>query len=289
VKQTGTDTNNCLVCGGRLRPAAIPGLLACTACGFITADVRLADTELAALYGRDYFHGQEYHDYVAEEVSLRDNFRRRIATIQRYIPNLAAARLFEIGCAYGFFLDEIKRDVAHASGIDISADAVAQATHRFGVDARCGDYLTAELGQPTDLMVMWDTIEHLARPDLFLAKAARDLRPGGHIAITTGDIGSTFARFRGKGWRMIHPPTHLHYFSAATLRTLLERSGFEVVHLSHPGVTRNVQSALYIILALKMGMPGLFRLVRRLRVFDFPLTVNLFDIMFVIARRTMSP
>lgn len=275
----------CLVCRGSLEPARIPGLLACTSCGFITANVEMSDLQLAELYGRDYFHGQEYHDYVAEERSLRDNFRRRIEVLRRQIPGLGTAHLFEIGCAYGFFLDEVRGDVASASGIDISADAVSQARARFGVDAACGDYLTAEIGADHDVVTMWDTIEHLARPDLFLDKAARDLRPGGHIAITTGDIGSLFARFRGKGWRMIHPPTHLHYFSAKTLRMLLERSGFEIIHLSHPGVTRNVQSALYIILALKLGMPRLFRLVRAMRIFDFPLTLNLYDIMFVVARR----
>lgn len=278
-------TPPCLVCGGTLAPAAIPGLLSCTACGFVTANIALSDEALAALYGRDYFHGREYHDYQAEEQSLRANFRRRITVLQRDISGFALARLFEIGCAYGFFLDEVKGDVAAASGMDISADAVAEASRRFGVDATRGDYLTTDIGQDHDVIALWDTIEHLARPDLFLAKAAADLRPGGHIAITTGDIGSAFARLRGKRWRMIHPPTHLHYFSAATLRALLERSGFEVVHLSHPGITRNVQSALYIILALKLGMPGLFRLVSAIRIFNFSLTVNLHDIMFVIAKR----
>lgn len=278
-------TPPCLVCGAGLAPAPIPGLLACTACGFVTADVALSDEALAALYGRDYFHGQEYADYEAEERSLRENFRRRIAVLQRLVGGFGQARLFEIGCAYGFFLDEVRRDVAAASGMDISAEAVAEGVRRFGVDARCGDYLTTEIGPAPDVVAMWDTIEHLARPDLFLAKAARDLRPGGHIAITTGDIGSAFARLRGRRWRMIHPPTHLHYFSAATLGQLLERSGFEVVHLSHPGITRNVQSALYIILTLKLGMPRAFEALRRLRVFNFSLTLNLHDIMFVVARR----
>lgn len=275
----------CLVCGGTLGPARIPGLLACTACGFITADVQMSDEELAALYGRDYFHGEEYHDYIAEEGSLRDNFRRRISTLQVQVPGLRVARLFEIGCAYGFFLDEVKRHVASASGMDISAYAVAQGVARFGVDATCGDYLATPLPETPGIITMWDTIEHLPRPDAFLAKAAADLAPGGHIAITTGDIGSAFARFRGKNWRMIHPPTHLHYFSAAILTKLLEAKGFEVVHVSHPGVTRNVQSALYIILALKLGQPWLFRLARGMRIFNFPLTVNLHDIMFVIARK----
>lgn len=279
------EPGRCLVCGGELAPGRIDGLLACTACGFVTANMQLSDAELAALYGRDYFHGQEYHDYEAEEAMLRDNFRRRISTLKRQIPDLSRMNLFEIGCAYGFFLDEVKQDVAAAAGIDVSKDAVTEAVDRFGVAARCGDYLDFDIGAKVDFIAMWDTIEHLARPDLFLEKAARDLRAGGHIAITTGDIGSAFAKFRGKGWRMIHPPTHLHYFSAATLRQLLERLGFEVVHLSHPGITRNVQSALYIILALKFGAPGLFDIVRRMRVFNFPLTINLFDIMFMIARR----
>jgi SAM-dependent methyltransferase len=275
----------CLACGGPYVASPIPGLLRCHACGFTSADVGLGDAELAALYGRDYFHGLEYHDYAAEEASLRANFARRIVALRAHVPHLAAASLFEIGCAYGFFLDQVKGVVRRAAGIDISADAVRHAVGRLGVNAACGDYLRTAIGEPPDLMVMWDTIEHLARPDLFLTKAARDLRPGGHIAITTGDIGSALARLRGRRWRMIHPPTHLHYFSAATLRLMLDRAGFEVVHLSHPGVTRNLQSALYIILALKLGRPALFDVARRLRIFDFPVTVNLFDIMFVIARR----
>lgn len=187
----------CLVCGGSLGPARIPGLLACGGCGFITADVRLSDAELAALYGPDYFHGEEYHDYTAEEDSLRENFRRRIAVIQRVMPGFRRARLFEIGCAYGFFLDEVQPYVGAASGMDISAEVVARGVARLGVDAACGDYLTTPLAATPDIIAMWDTIEHLPRPDLFLEKAAADLAPGGHIAITTGDIGSAFARFRG--------------------------------------------------------------------------------------------
>ena len=275
----------CLACGGAYTRSAIPGLLRCRSCGFTSADVRLGDEELAALYGRDYFHGREYHDYQAEEASLRANFARRMVALREHVPNLAAAHLFEIGCAYGFFLDQVKGVVRQAEEIDVSSEAVRHAVGQLGVNAASGDYLRTDICERPDLIVMWDTIEHLARPDLFLAKAAQDLRSGGHIAITTGDIGSAFARLRGRRWRMIHPPTHLHYFSTDTLRLMLDRAGFEVVHLSHPGITRNLQSALYIILALKLGTPMLFNLARRLRIFDFPVTVNLFDIMFVIARR----
>jgi SAM-dependent methyltransferase len=251
----------------------------------VSADIAISDVELERLYGRDYFHGQEYLDYVAEEESLRLNFRYRIETLRRLIPDLATLELFEIGCAYGFFLDEARGSVRSAAGIDISADAVAFAAAERGVDARRGDYLRTELGRQIDVIALWDTIEHLRQPELFIEKFARDVRPGGYIAFTTGDVGSLNARLRGRHWRMIHPPTHLHYFSLRSVSRLLDRHGFNVIHVSHPGNSRTLGAIVYAIFALRMGYPALYKLFQRLPIARWRLTVNLFDIMFVVARR----
>jgi len=254
-------------------------------CGFITADMSISEEELAALYGEDYFHGEEYRNYVSEEASLKDNFRRRIVTLQHLIPDLKQRELFEVGCAYGFFLDEVKNDVASARGIDISRDAIAHAREHKGVNAIAGNYAEYPIERPVGMLAMWDTIEHLPRPDVFIEKAAHDVAPGGFIAVTTGDIDSFNARMRGKHWRMIHPPTHMHYFSVATLSKLLERNGFEVVHVSHPGNARNLRSILHFILDLRLGWGGLYRAIADWKIFDLSISMNLFDIMFVVARR----
>lgn len=275
----------CLVCGGHYRNSALPGLFRCEVCTFTSADMNIPEETLSALYGEDYFHGQEYLDYVAEEDSLRLNFANRLKTLRQLAPNWAQADLFEIGCAYGFFLDQVGREVRAAAGIDISADAVRYAQERFGVTAECGNYLTKDLGRQVDVITMWDTIEHLKRPDLFIEKAAADLKPGGLLAITTGDIDSLNARMRGKSWRMIHPPTHMHYFSVATLSKLLGRHGMEVVHASHPGNSRRLRSVFYFIFALKLKRPALYETLARLPFSGMRLTVNLFDIMFVVGRK----
>ena len=68
--------------------------------------------------------------------------------------------------------------VRSAAGVDISADAVAFAVAERGVDARRGDYLTMDLGRQVDIVTLWETIEHLKRPDLFVEKIACDVRPG---------------------------------------------------------------------------------------------------------------
>jgi 2-polyprenyl-3-methyl-5-hydroxy-6-metoxy-1,4-benzoquinol methylase len=276
---------NCLVCGGRMQPSSLPGLVKCDGCGFVSANMTLTDAEVAALYGRDYFHGDEYLDYVAEEESLRLNFNGRLRTLQQVVPDIRKRDIFEIGCAYGFFLDEARHFAKSVAGIDISRDAIAYGRSRFGLDIQQGDYLSRELGRKYGVIAMWDTVEHLQRPDLFIAKAKDDLQPGGVLALATGDIGSVNARLRGQKWRMIHPPTHLHYFSASTMKTMLDRHGFDVVHLSHPGISRKLRSILYYVMVWRTRKTDLYNALMRWRVFDLHINVNMFDIMYVIARR----
>jgi 2-polyprenyl-3-methyl-5-hydroxy-6-metoxy-1,4-benzoquinol methylase len=275
----------CLVCTGPYGPSKLPGLKRCSRCGFVTADLALSDDALAALYGEDYFHGEEYRHYVSEEASLKANFRKRIDTLQELIPNLSKLNAFEIGCAYGFFLDEVRPDVASIRGIDISADATRYARDTKKVDAIAGSFSDYRMDPGVGLVAMWDTIEHLPHPDVFIEKAGREIDRGGYIAITTGDIDSLNARVRGKRWRMIHPPTHMHYFSVATLSKLLDRCGFDVVHVSHPGNARDLRSILHFILDLRLGWGGLYRRIAGWPIFDISLSMNLFDIMFVVAKR----
>ena len=86
---------------------------------------------------------------------------------------------------------------------------------------------------------------------------------------------------------MIHPPTHLHYFSVATMSRLLAKNGLEVAHVSHPGVSRKLHSISNLVLARKLGWPGLDKLIQRV-VPDFPISLNLGDIMFVVARKSRA-
>jgi len=278
------DLNACIVCGGRAERSHLPGLARCSACGMVSAQSDLSDADLEHLYGVDYFHGNEYLDYIAERDSLRHNFRDRIKTLHQIVPDLAQRDLFEIGCAYGFFLDEVRGLVRSASGIDVSADGTRYAREVLNVAALQGDYLTFDPPRKFGIAVMWDTIEHLKRPDLFVTKLARDLLPQGILALTTGDIGSLNARLRGSKWRLIHPPTHLHYFSVKTILELLDRNGFRPIHVSHPGNSRYLRAVLHHILVLRMKQAGWYDALAPWRLFDMRLTVNFYDIMFVVAQ-----
>ena len=286
TSSTPLAPSRCLVCDGALAPhPRLPGLHECSGCGFITADLALSEDQLSALYGADYFHGDEYADYIAEGPELRENFRRRIETLLRYQPERERGRLFEIGAAYGFFLDEVGSAYQHVAGIDISQAAAEFARTQLGVDVVAADYLELVLPEPVDTVCMWDTIEHLSHPRDFIEKASRDVRAGGLLALTTGDIDSLNARLRGRRWRMIHPPTHLHYFSRRTLVRLLDSAGFDVVHLETAGNTRSIRGILYAILVLRGGRKGLFDKIKAMPGLSQSLTLDLRDIVYIIARR----
>jgi len=277
----------CLVCGS-IEPVAplYPGIVRCRSCGHVSADLRLTDEELFALYNEQFFTGAEYSDYMADERFLRKNFRLRFRELERFIAPARHKRLFEIGSAYGFFLDEIRRRFDSVQGIDVTEVGIAHARQRFHLDVVRADFLSHDYGaHKFDVVCLWDTIEHLRAPDLYLKKIAAHTDAGALLAITTGDIGSINARLRKDRWRMIHPPTHLHYFASPTLARLLERCGFDVVYNRYCGFFRSLGNVAYNILVLRCKRPWLFHQVERTGLANLGFYLNLYDIMYVIARR----
>lgn len=277
--------STCPVCDGATSTPIYAGLLRCPACTHVWADAALDWADLSTLYQRSYFFGDEYLNYVADRRVLEKNFGKRLATLRRFLDS-RHQRLFEVGCAYGFFLNLSRGSFDSVQGIDISPDAIAFATREFGVDAICGDLLTADLAnRQFDVACMWDTIEHLAKPRPYLERLASAMPAGALVAMTTGDIGSLIARIQGRRWRLIHPPTHLHYFTQSSLTTLLERAGFRVRHLERCGFSRSVRSMLHNLLALRWHSPRLADTLSRLVPPRLDLYLNLYDIMFVVAER----
>jgi SAM-dependent methyltransferase len=260
-------------------------MLTCAACRFVTADVTISPEELARLYGPEYFHGAEYMDYVADREPIQHHFRARLRRLVRYVPDSRAKDLLEIGSAYGFFLDVAKDHFRSVRGIDISVEASRYAREQLGLPVVAGDFLEQPGGDTLDVVCLWDTIEHLQHPGRYLEKISGQVRPGGVVALTTGDIDSWVARWRGSRWRQIHPPTHLHYFSMATLTRLLDRFGFTVVYRGYDGVHRNVDTMAYILLTIKRDRKRLYRALKATGVLNWNLYLNLFDIMYVIARK----
>lgn len=274
----------CEVCGSAGDEVGYAGLRRCRNCTHVWADLTLDAESIAKLYQRSYFFGDEYGNYLDDRRIIEKNFAHRLQTLQRYVGP-SHRRLFELGCAYGFFLNLARDSFETVSGIDVSADAVRYASSELNLAASCGDLLASDLSlQRFDVACLWDTIEHLATPRRYIETIAEHMSPGGLLAITTGDIGSLNARMQKGRWRLIHPPTHLHYFTHRSLATLLDRAGFDVVHVDYPGVYRSLGGMLHN-LARGHGWLRTGAWLQQASPAGLDIYLNLRDIMYIIATR----
>jgi SAM-dependent methyltransferase len=278
--------SHCLVCEAQDAAPLYPGILRCRACGYVFADMRLTDEELFKLYNEDFFTGAEFSDYAADAKFFRKNFALRLRELKKFLDPARHQKLLEIGCAYGFFLDMARGEFAQVQGIDITDAGVRYAREELKLDVVQADFLAHDYGaEKFDVVCMWDTIEHLREPHRYVEKIAAHTAPGALLALTTGDIESANARLRKDRWRLIHPPTHLHYFSSKSIARLLDAHGFDLVYNRYCGFYRSIGNMAYNVLVLRQQKPQLYRPLERLGIGGLGFYLNLYDIMYVIARR----
>ena len=216
----------------------------CGVCGLVYVGGGPSDEALTELYDEGYWEEEGetgYQGYGGAEVAKRHHFASLLDQLAAERP---PGELLEVGSAYGYFLDEAQRRGWRVRGIEPSRHAREQARQRFGlevVESPLSDLPPEPESQ--DAIVMWDVIEHLADPRRTVETAFSRLRPGGVLALSTGDIRSAAARLHGRDWSLMTPPWHQFYFSRSTLRRLLESVGFHVERIRGDGVVAVDSSA----------------------------------------------
>jgi len=232
-----TEPRGCPACGRpteqtRLYSIGNCTILRCASCGLGRTEAPAFDPD--RYYTEDYFNGQHadgYADYRGAEAVLRREFARTVEFIR---ARRDGGRLLEVGCAYGFFLQEAKPffDVA---GIELAADAAAHAA-RSGLNVTTGvaDEATLQRLGTFDVIVMLDVIEHLPDPLEMLGLLGRHLAPGGIVVVSTGDFASPVARLLGRHWRLMTPPQHLWFFTPDSLGRMARSAGLDCEHVDHP-------------------------------------------------------
>jgi len=211
-------------------------MVQCRHCDLVYVGEEPAAIDFAALYDEAYYTGgseQVFANYIGEEQSRRAWARRKLWGIRL---RHAHGRLLDVGCAAGFFLIEAQRHY-EVQGVEFSEFSSSFAREKMGLNVFTGTLQQAALpANHFDIITLWDVIEHVPDPLALLGEAARLLKPGGELLLTTGDIASRHARERGNEWPLFEPPWHLYYFSRQTMRAMAERAGLHYAGCTSRGV-----------------------------------------------------
>ncbi len=143
--------------------------------------------------------------------------------------------MLELSCGDGVFLENA-RDIGITRSVGLEPHTLAFETARQrGLDIRHGWLEALDHDEHFDAAVMLDGIEHVADPIPFLARVRHHLQPGGRLLLTTPNLRSFLAMASGRRWVSYKVPQHVFYYSPRSVRSLLQRAGYDVLETRRAG------------------------------------------------------
>jgi len=189
------------------------------------------------------FDAGEYRDAYSALMTARSN-QLRIEAVVEMLPDIPGPlnRVLDVGSGAGAYVEPARRAnhaLRHAAFVPLDRQTVCVAGYQLnhpnasGVRADATELPFAD--GAFDLAFGLDIIEHLDDDGGFARGMHRVLRPGGHLVLSTHNawslqhvLGLAISAIQGKEW-LGWDPTHVRFYTASSLKRLLEATGFEVV------------------------------------------------------------
>lgn len=153
-------------------------------------------------------------------------------------------RWLDYGCGAGGFLKYLRdrgrlipgstTGIIEPIGHDVGS--YAQRLQGEGLRILDLDSINSEPAGSYDVVSMIEVLEHVPNPASPVLLAARLLRPGGLLVVTTGNLASPAAKSRGLAFSYCIPEIHVSLFSPSSLNGLYLRCGFRPRPVRYRGV-----------------------------------------------------
>jgi SAM-dependent methyltransferase len=202
-------------------------IVVCKNCGMTFAD----DIPTQAAFD-EYYRGLSKYAYEhrSGQESPEDSWRlQQVAnTIRSFVPNLNS-RILEVGCATGRLLGYLKEfGYTNIFGLDPAPDCAELARRLHGVEVITGSIFDGKVEAGSyDFVISLQVLEHIRDLDQALAAFKRLLSKDGLFYVDVPDA-THYVPEREAPYQEFSTE-HINFFSPASLRHLMEGTGFRTM------------------------------------------------------------
>jgi SAM-dependent methyltransferase len=220
--EVGLTASPCEACGRVTDPWRIGPqdlLWRCPSCGHVIRDIALAP----ARHRAHAWGGDPGFDRIRSSLTMR--------SLRRVVPDDGdgrPSRILEIGFGRGLLLTRFMRDGHQVFGIDpgmLQRDLEPALAEGATLYAEPAESVTLPPGT-FDLIYGIHVIEHLNDPAAVFRACHQALRPGGVLYLMTPNARSAGLTLFREAWWNLEDPTHIRFFSPASVATMLRDAGF---------------------------------------------------------------
>jgi 2-polyprenyl-3-methyl-5-hydroxy-6-metoxy-1,4-benzoquinol methylase len=236
-------------------------LVRCDGCRHVYLNPRPTAGTIRSFYPQDYApHHLQVASTDCESTAAAKRSASRLFSALRYVPGLrgfyrwltdtrsevipetglSEKRAMELGCADGRFLKRLEEMGWETQGVELAEEPARRAQGR-GLQVHVGPLQPGLFpAHYFDAVFAWMVIEHLHDPVAVLREIHRVLKSSGWLAFSVPNFACWERVVFGRYWYALQVPTHLQHFTPATVRRLLDQSGFNLVDLIHQRNAWNV-------------------------------------------------
>lgn len=203
-------------------------LLICRDCRHLSWEKLPSETELAGFYRQEY---TDHHQQLEIQKNNASYYRGHVAELANLARcDVAELAIADIGSSYPVFVEQaVAQGCRSAIAVDWSREA-AEYGRSVGVPVVTPEEFIELIPDASlDVLRYAHTLEHMIDPAGALKQHLPKLKPGGLVYITQPNFPVLKAQFFGQDIMDQVWPNHLHYFSPASARALLELCGLDLL------------------------------------------------------------
>lgn len=180
-------------------------------------------------YDESYFASH----YKAPRLNTAE-FSRKIKEQSHRIKKTSASiqkgSLLDIGCGLGHFLYAAKMSGFDVVGYDFTETNKDYVTETLGIELlTSSDDISMNINNRFDIVTSWHSLEHSTNPNEYLQFTIKTLRKHGTLIVEVPTHDCIDAFIMGQSWPNWDPPFHYQHFTQKSLRTLINKNGYEII------------------------------------------------------------